>query len=71
MNARLEPFERVSFLVIVQESWTIGNGLITPTLKIKRTAVEVRYASLVEEWKSYNSTVIWESSPSAASSIAS
>jgi len=32
------------------EPWTIENGLITPTLKVKRAAVEQRFAAQVEEF---------------------
>jgi long-chain acyl-CoA synthetase len=30
------------------EPWTVENGLITPTLKIKRAAIEQRFAAQVE-----------------------
>jgi long-chain acyl-CoA synthetase len=32
------------------ESWTVENGLITPTLKIKRAAVEERFAAQIREF---------------------
>jgi len=31
-----------------QDPWTVENGLITPTLKIKRTALEQRFAAQIE-----------------------
>ena len=71
MNARLEPFERVNFIVIVRDSWTIANGMITPTLKIRRSAVEGRYQAVVHEWRRSNAAVLWESPPPAESSMAS
>ena len=30
------------------EPWTVENGLITPTLKIKRAALEQRFAAQIE-----------------------
>jgi hypothetical protein len=36
--------------------------LITPTLKIKRTALEGRYQDFIDEWKQQESPVVWEQS---------
>ena len=30
-------------MVVVQEAWTVENGLTTPTLKIKRNQVDKKY----------------------------
>jgi long-chain acyl-CoA synthetase len=47
VNAQLESHERIDRFVVVLESWTVDNGLLTPTLKIKRHELEVRYGELV------------------------
>jgi long-chain acyl-CoA synthetase len=60
VNADLDPHERVAFLAVVDGPWTIGNGLITPTLKIRRTALEDRYQELFDEWQRQESPVVWE-----------
>jgi long-chain acyl-CoA synthetase len=70
VNSRLDSFEQVAFLVIVAEPWTTGNGLVTPTLKIKRAAVESRYQGFVENWRACKAPVLWEGTP-AKSSLAS
>jgi long-chain acyl-CoA synthetase len=62
VNAELDPFERISMIVVADGPWTIGNGLITPTLKIRRGVVEDRYRRLVEQW-TVHSGVVWESAP--------
>jgi len=64
INAELDPFERLSLIVIADGPWTISNGLLTPTLKIRRGVLEGRYERMVEEWRSQNLPVIWESVPS-------
>ena len=64
INADLDPFERLSLIVIADGPWTIGNGLLTPTLKIKRGVLEGRYGQMIEEWRSQNLPVTWESVPS-------
>jgi len=60
MNSELDPHERVKFLAVVEGPWTIGNGVMTPTLKIKRTVVEGRYQSFVEDWYVQQRPVVWE-----------
>ncbi|MDZ7790650.1 MAG: AMP-binding protein [Xanthomonadales bacterium] len=47
INAELEPHERLAQLFVVAEPWEVDNGLLTPTLKIKRDAIETKYADLV------------------------
>ena len=44
----LAQFEVPKKLLLVSEDFTVENGLMTPTLKVKRRAVEQRYAERVE-----------------------
>jgi long-subunit acyl-CoA synthetase (AMP-forming) len=48
-NRHLESHERLSGIIIVDDEWTTENGLLTPTLKIKRDDLEARYRSIVEK----------------------
>jgi long-chain acyl-CoA synthetase len=41
-------YERVRRFVLLPELFTVENGMMTPTLKIKRKAVEERYKELIE-----------------------
>lgn len=63
VNGELDPFERLSVMVIVDGPWTIANGLITPTLKVRRGFLEERYQTKIDEWRDRNSPVVWESIP--------
>ena len=47
VNAELPPYEKVSKIFVVPE-WTIENGYLTPTMKIKRKQVEQGYRDIVE-----------------------
>ncbi|MSP82428.1 MAG: long-chain fatty acid--CoA ligase [Alphaproteobacteria bacterium] len=47
-NAKLSPIERVKRFAIAPEGFTIDNGLLTATLKIKRHAVLTRHRDLIE-----------------------
>jgi len=66
VNAQLDPHERVQFIAIADGPWTVSNGFMTPTLKIKRTVLENRYQSLVDNWERTNCPVVWESAPGPA-----
>ena len=51
INARLDPHERVERIIVVPDEWTVENGLLTPTMKLRRAALESRYAGQVGQWQ--------------------
>ena len=59
LNSHLEPHERVSHFVLVREPWTVDNGCMTPTMKIRRNVLEARYAGLVEQLPA-DQPLLWE-----------
>jgi long-chain acyl-CoA synthetase len=61
INAAVDHHERLQCIVIAKEPWTVENGLLTPTLKLKRNAIEDHYAPLVEQWYESGKAVIRES----------
>ena len=63
VNAHLDTHERVSLIAIVEGPWSVENGLMTPTLKVKRGVLENRYQALIDEWKKLDRPVVWESAP--------
>lgn len=60
INETLDSFEKLKKAIIVKDEWTIENGFMTPTLKIKRNEIEKKYASQYEEWYNLNEDIIWE-----------
>lgn len=58
-NHQLESHERLSHVLIVDDEWTTENGLLTPTLKVKREQLEARYLQAAS--KEVSSQVAWES----------
>jgi long-chain acyl-CoA synthetase len=61
VNATVDPHEALEFLVMVNTPWTIDNGMLTPTMKIKRNVIEKRYEVLIDRWFASRQKVIWES----------
>ena len=59
INESLDPHEQLACLVLVTEPWSVGNGFITPTFKVKRNRVEEVYAASYDKWESARKKVIW------------
>ncbi|MEM7358167.1 MAG: AMP-binding protein [Pseudomonadota bacterium] len=58
-NQQIDKHENLQCLVVLSEPWTVENGLMTPTLKIKREQVEALYRDSFESWSSQGEKVIW------------
>jgi long-chain acyl-CoA synthetase len=59
VNAGLDPHEHLEKIVVIGEEWTVENGLLTPTLKLKRAAIEKKYLPRVDEWYGSKGKVIF------------
>ena len=60
VNSKLFNYKRVSTIVICSDDWTPQNGILTPTMKIKRGAVDKMYMDKYEQWHQSKENVIWE-----------
>ncbi len=60
VNPELEKHERVQKLIVLKEDWTIENGLLTPTMKIKRNPIESKYSVQYETWYNHTEAVVFE-----------
>ena len=60
VNAELEEHEQIDYLVVVKEQWTMDNGFLTPTMKIKRSIIEERYLPGADAWLERKQKVIWQ-----------
>ena len=56
VNGQSEKHEVVGGIRIVDQPWTIENGLLTPTMKVKRAELEEKYLPILEGQKD---TVCW------------
>ena len=59
VNDGLDPHEQLECLVVVAEPWSVENGFITPTFKVKRNRIEEAYAPLFERWTASRRPVVW------------
>lgn len=60
VNAKVEDHEKLAFAVVVKEPWTMENGMLTPTMKIKRNVIEDHYKDKLPKWYDQKKKVIWE-----------
>lgn len=49
VNSKLSPHEHIKRERIVNDEWTVANGLLSQTLKLKRAKLLVRYSSMIHE----------------------
>ena len=59
VNHDLDPHEQLEVLVLMTEPWTVENGLITPTFKVKRNVLETRYDAQFDAWTSVPGRIVW------------
>ncbi len=60
INPTLEKHEKIEKAVIMSEDWTVENGLLTPTMKVKRNQVEKIHSGFYSDWFSRKDDVIFE-----------
>ena len=59
VNARLDPHEQLDTLVVIKTPWTVDNGFITPTFKVKRNRIEEAYGAKFEGWVGKRAKVVF------------
>jgi long-subunit acyl-CoA synthetase (AMP-forming) len=58
-NKGLTDYEQMKMLVIAKEPWSIDNGCLTPTMKIKRNKIEALVEADVDKWFAEKGAVLW------------
>jgi long-chain acyl-CoA synthetase len=48
-NEKLARFEKLKRVIVVPEEFTAENGVLTPTMKLRRRVVEERYRARIDE----------------------
>jgi long-subunit acyl-CoA synthetase (AMP-forming) len=59
VNREIAEYEQLRMIVVVREPWSIENGFLTPTMKIKRGPIEAAVAEQVDVWYAGSARVHW------------
>ena len=59
VNGETADYEQLQVIVVVREPWSIENGTLTPTMKIKRSPIEQAVAPRVAAWYASGQRVVW------------
>jgi long-chain acyl-CoA synthetase len=59
VNAQLASHERLKMIVIANEPWSIENGFLTPTMKIRRNRIESAVEHAAAQWYATGARVHW------------
>ncbi|MBS1148522.1 MAG: long-chain acyl-CoA synthetase (AMP-forming) [Myxococcaceae bacterium] len=59
VNKALDPHEQLEVVVVLAEEWTTENGMLTPTMKLRRHAIEKKYNDRVDGWYGEKKEVLW------------
>lgn len=60
INAGVANFSRLSTAVVQTKEWSEENGLLTPTLKVRRQQVDKLFGSKYALWQRATTTIVWE-----------
>ncbi len=59
VNGQRPDYERLRMIVVAREPWSIENGCLTPTMKIRRSRIEGAVAPQVQDWYAARGSVLW------------
>lgn len=60
VNKELHGHDRISTIIVAKDAWSPENKLLTPTLKVRRGAVDERYLNNCLSWHEAKDKIIWE-----------
>jgi long-chain acyl-CoA synthetase len=61
VNTTLEAHEAISKLIVTKDTWSIDNGLMTPTMKVRRNEVEKQFGDLIQASdKKRDLKIVWQ-----------
>ena len=59
-NAEVSNYNKISTIIIDQNTWSEDNRILTPTLKVRRPRIDELYGNQYSIWHDEKSDVIWK-----------
>lgn len=59
VNQAVADYEQLRMIVVAQEPWSIENGMLTPTMKIRRSRIEAEFEAQLAHWYTSQGPVHW------------
>ncbi|MFO1199548.1 MAG: AMP-binding protein [Burkholderiaceae bacterium] len=59
VNRQVADYEQLKMIVVAREPFSIENGMLTPTMKIKRAKIENVVERDLDKWYSQSKPVVW------------
>jgi long-chain acyl-CoA synthetase len=60
VNRSVADYEQLQMIVVAREPWSIENGCLTPTMKIRRAKIEKMVEPEVTRWYADKQKVLWQ-----------
>lgn len=60
VNAELPNYQRIKTVVVLPETWSVDNGLLTPTMKLKRNVLDHRFEGEYMRWYEAGEPILWD-----------
>ena len=60
LNKTLSNYEKISTVIVTNETWSESNEMLTPTLKVRRGKLDEVYGKQYLDWHSSSENVIWQ-----------
>jgi len=59
VNQAVAEYEQLRMIVVAPEPWSIENGMLTPTMKIRRSRIEAEFEAQLAHWYTRQGPVHW------------
>ena len=60
VNSSIPNYQRVSKIIVIDEPWSVENGMLTPTLKVKRNVMNERFRDAMQDWQNASDSILFD-----------